>query len=428
MGDASHGTSEFYNWRSEITKRLITEKKFSFVGVESDWPDCYNVNRFVKGMPGSGESAYDVLYSFNRWPTWMWANREVVDLVEWLREHNKKLSEEQKVGFYDLDVYSLWESMEAVIRYLKKIDPEAVKIAMQAYRCFEPYGKSVEDYARATAFVPESCEDEVIDMLVDLRNKASQYKSDRIVNREEYFNAEQNAFVAKNAELYYRKMMQGGTATWNIRDSHMMDTLKHLMNFYGEVKDNGNNNNAKSIVWAHNTHIGDARYTDMTDAKMINLGQLVREYAFDKNVLLVGLGTYSGTVIAAKEWGEKMERMHVPEAVEGSWDSLMHKKSNAKNSLLIFSDDHTKKSIEEQLLSEENGEGTRNKRRRTRRGQRAIGVVYNPAYERYGNYVPTELGKRYDSFLYLDKTHGLHPLHMPEVKDEDLPETFPTGL
>jgi erythromycin esterase len=204
LGEASHGTSEFYGWRSEITKRLIKERGFSFIAVEGDWPDCYSVNRYIKGISGSSQSAYDILYSFNRWPTWMWANREIVDLVEWLREYNKNLSEEQRVGFYGLDVYSLWESMEAVIRYLRKIDPEAVKTAVEAYRCFEPYGKSVEDYARATAFVPESCEDEIIDMLVHLHSKANQYKSDGLASREGYFNAEQNAIVAKNAELYQK--------------------------------------------------------------------------------------------------------------------------------------------------------------------------------------------------------------------------------
>lgn len=256
LGEASHGTAEFYNWRSEISKRLIREKGFSFIAVEGDWPDCYNVNRYVKGIPDSGGSAYDVLYSFNRWPTWMWANKEIVDLIEWLRKHNEKLPEDQKVGFYGLDVYSLWESMESVIKYLQKVDPQAIRTAIEAYRCFEPYGKSVEDYARATAFVPESCEDEVIDMLIQLKSKANQYKSDGVGRREAYLNAEQNAIVAKNAELYYRKMIQGGTDTWNIRDSHMMDTLKRLMEFYGK-----DNDDAKSIVWAHNTHIGDARQT-----------------------------------------------------------------------------------------------------------------------------------------------------------------------
>jgi erythromycin esterase len=419
LGEASHGTSEFYSWRSEITKRLIKERGFSFIAVEGDWPDCYNVNRYIKGISGSGKSAYDILYSFNRWPTWMWANREIVNLIEWLREYNKNLSEEQRVGFYGLDVYSLWESMEAVIKYLRKVDPEAVKTAIEAYRCFEPYGKSVEDYARATAFVPESCEDEIIDMLVHLHGKANQYKRDGLASREGYFNAEQNAIVAKNAELYYRKMMQGGTATWNIRDTHMMDTLKRLMEFHGKQ--------AKSIVWAHNTHVGDARYTDMVEAKMVNIGQLVRKHAGDEKAALVGFGTYQGTVIAAKEWGENMERMHVPPAVEGSWDRLIHELSEGRNSLLIFRDYSLGEyNGKRQLIVEEEKEdlGTTIKR-----GQRAIGVVYNPKYEKYGNYVPTDLTRRYDALLYIDNTHALHPLHMPEVKeDKDLPETFPTGL
>ncbi|MDF2769402.1 MAG: putative erythromycin esterase [Nitrososphaeraceae archaeon] len=253
-------------------------------------------------------------------------------------------------------------------------------------------------------------------MLIQLKSKANQYKSDGVGRREAYLNAEQNAIVAKNAELYYRKMIQGGTDTWNIRDSHMMDTLKRLMEFYGK-----DNDDAKSIVWAHNTHIGDARQTDMADANMINIGQLVREHASEKNVVLVGFGTYKGSVIAAREWGEKMERMHVPSALEGSWDSLLHEQSNGSNSLIIFKGEDSKK-YKEQLLSEEEI--------RTKRSQRAIGVVYNPAYERYGNYVPTLLTKRYDAFLYIDETHALHPLHMPETKEdkEDLPETFPTGL
>ena len=307
LGEASHGTSEFYMWRAEITKRLITEKGFSFIAVEGDWPDCYRVNRYAKGMENSGSSAFEVLRAFSRWPTWMWANREIVDLIEWLRSHNKVIEkEDKKVGFYGLDVYSLWESLDTVIQYLQKNYPDAMKSAIEAYRCFEPYGRDVEEYARATAFIPESCEDEVMDMLIKLRQKTSEreegdgrLKGD---GREAYFNAEQNAVVAKNAELYYRTMMHGGVASWNVRDHHMMNTLERLMKFHGT--------NAKSIVWAHNTHIGDARATDMRQAKMVNLGQLAREQAGRDSVVLVGFGTYKGSVIASKEWGEPMERMH----------------------------------------------------------------------------------------------------------------------
>jgi erythromycin esterase len=444
LGEASHGTSEFYSWRTEITKRLIAEKKFSFIAVEDDWPDCYNVNRYVKGMSNyvisntnsdNINSAYDILYTFNRWPTWMWANREIIDLIEWLKKYNENLPEEQKVGFYGLDVYSLWDSMESVIKYLKRVDPNAIKMAIEAYRCFEPYRESVEDYARATAFVPESCEDEVIDMLINLRSKAGQYKTDGLGKREEYFNAEQNAIVAKNAELYYRKMIQGGTATWNIRDTHMMDTLKRLTDFYDGKYDgrsskdiNNNNLHSKSIVWAHNTHVGDARQTDMAAAKMINLGQLVREHASEQNVIIVGFGTYKGTVIAAKEWGEKMERMNVPPAVEGSWDNLIHKRTNGTNSILLFRGESDQRNNAEELIALHSKESIKDDNIKRKKGQRAIGVVYHPEYEKYGNYVPTTLAKRYDAFLYIDETHALSPLHMPEIHEKELPETFPTGL
>jgi erythromycin esterase len=234
LGEASHGTSDFYKWRMEITKHLISNGEFSFTAVEGDWPDCYDVNRYVKGLSDSNKGAYEVLYAFNRWPTWMWANKEIINLVEWLREYNANLPDEKIVGFYGLDVYSLWESMEVVLNYLRKVDPEAVKYAIEAYSCFEPYGKSVENYARATAFIPESCEDEVIDLLVTLRSKVCEYSQNGMEKSEEYFNAEQNELILKNAELYYRKMMHGGTETWNIRDSHMMETLKRLMNFYGK--------------------------------------------------------------------------------------------------------------------------------------------------------------------------------------------------
>lgn len=407
LGEASHGTSEFYSWRSEITKRLIREKGFSFIAVEGDWPDCYRVNRYAKDMPNSGSSSYEVLHAFNRWPTWMWANREIVDLIDWLRSHNKGLgkADNEKVGFYGLDVYSLWESLEAVMQYLHRNYQDAMKSAIEAYRCFEPYGRDVEEYARATAFIPESCADEVTDMLIQLRKKANEAVDGRLKKngKEAYFNAEQNAVVAKNAELYYRTMMLGGALSWNVRDHHMMNTLERLMKFHGK--------NAKSIVWAHNTHIGDARATDMRQTRMVNLGQLAREHVGREKVALVGLGTYSGSVIAAKEWGEPMERMPVPPAVDGSWDSFLHSVENkGQNKVLVFSDTDKMDTPAES------------------RGQRAIGVVYNPSYERYGNYVETILRARYDAFLFIDETHALHPLHMPVSPDEELPETFPTGL
>jgi len=414
LGEASHGTSEFYMWRAEITKRLVTEKGFSFIAVEGDWPDCYRVNRYAKGMENSGSSAYEVLHAFSRWPTWMWANREIVDLIEWLRSHNKGVENPgKKVGFYGLDVYSLWESLDVIMQYLHKNYPGAMKSAIKAYRCFEPYGRDVEEYAKATAFIPESCEDEVATMLIELRGKAGREDDDndgrfKADGREAHFNAEQNAVVARNAELYYRTMMHGGAASWNVRDHHMVNTLERLMKFHGS--------DAKSIVWAHNTHIGDARATDMRQAKMVNLGQLAREQAGHDNVVLVGLGTYKGSVIASKEWGKPMERMSVPAAIDGSWDSFLHHLDNnnvGQNKLLTFAD------IDKIEASSSFLEP---------KGQRAIGVVYNPSYEKYGNYVETILPIRYDAFLFIDETRALHPLHMPVSPDEELPETFPTGL
>lgn len=413
LGEASHGTYEFYIWRAEITKRLITEKGFSFIVVEGDWPDCYRVNRYIKGIENSGSlSAYEVLHEFSRWPTWMWANMEMVDLIEWLRLYNKGVENpNKKVGFYGLDVYSLWESLDAVMQYLQKNYPDAMKAAIEAYRCFEPYGRDIEEYAQATAFIPESCEEGVANMLIDLRRKAgggedeSEFKDNRGEIR---FNAEQNAVVAKNAELYYRTMMKGGAASWNVRDHHMMNTLERLMKFH--------DSDAKSIVWAHNTHIGDARATDMARAKMVNLGQLAREQVGRDNVVLIGFGTYKGSVIASKEWGKPMKRMLVPSAIDGSWDSFLHNLDDpgvVRNKLLTFDDAYNLQADSPFLES---------------KGQRAIGVVYNPSYEKYGNYVETILQARYDAFLFIDETHALHPVHMKVYPDEELPETFPTGL
>jgi erythromycin esterase len=446
LGEASHGTSEFYRWRTEITKRLIKEKGFSFIALEGDWPDCYKVNRYIKGFPDSENNAYDVLYSFNRWPTWMWANKEMIELVEWLKLYNNKqkqqlqeenvinssISNKKIVGFYGLDLYSLWESMEAIIQYLKKIDPTAIKNAIEAYNCFEPYGKDVENYARATAFVPENCEDEVIEMLSSLRNKMNVYSKKDYGNREEeeYFNAEQNAITAKNAELYYRTMIAGDIQSWNIRDNHMMETLERLIAFH----DKEDHSKAKAIVWAHNTHIGDARATDMSKDNMINLGQLVRERkssSSKNNTVLVGFGTYNGSVIAAKRWGDKMEEMKVPPAISESWDYILHNikidstiasSYTNNNKLIIFSRD-------DEDINNKINENSNNKIDNGKwRDQRAIGVVYNPQYEKYRNYVLTNLSLRYDAFLFIDETHALNPLHMSTIDDKDLPETFPTGV
>ena len=396
LGEASHGTSDYYTWRARISQRLIEGKGFAFIAVEGDWPDCYRVNRYIKGYPDSGDSADQVLHEFERWPTWMWANWEIVALTEWMREFNKGRQEDEKVGFYGLDVYSLWESMDAIMKYLEENDSEAVQLAKQAYRCFEPYGEDVQSYAWSTRMVPDTCEDEVVDLLMEMRKRTEQFKGDH----EEQFNAEQNALVLVNAERYYRAMVRSDSNSWNVRDYHMADTLDRLMEHTPK---------AKAIVWAHNTHVGDARATDMQRAGMVNIGQLVRERHSNMGVVLVGSGSYKGSVIAGEEWGAPMERMPVPEAQAQSWEDVLHRAGS-----------------DDKFLSMKTG-ALDSEELREVRGHRAIGVVYNPSIERFGNYVPTVLPARYDAFLYVDETEALHPLHMqPELAE--VPETYPWGL
>lgn len=399
LGEASHGTAEYYTWRTHISRRLITEKNFSFIAVEGDWPDCYRVNRYVKGLPDAGDSAREVLHAFERWPTWMWANEEVADLATWLRSHNSQQPDKLKVGFYGLDVYSLWESLYAVMAYLQRIDPSALPAARRAFRCFEAYGEDIQEYARAARFVPNSCEDEVVELLQELRRQAPAFHLD---GREAHFVAEQNALVLKNAEAYYRAMVRGGPDSWNIRDRHMTETLERLMRRHGPE--------ARGIVWEHNTHIGDARFTDMADQGEVNVGQLVRERHVTEGVTLVGFGSYRGSVIAGEEWEAPMRRMRVPPARPGSWEHVLHELS-ADDKMLLFG-----------------GAQPTSELLRTR-GHRAIGVVYRPEFEHYGNYVPTVLPRRYDAFLYLDTTQALHPLHEVQPLDEsEVPETYPSGV
>jgi erythromycin esterase-like protein len=398
LGEASHGTADYYDWRRRLSERLIAEKGFNFIAVEGDWPDCYRVNRYVKGRPNSGDSAQQVLHEFNRWPTWMWANEEVVELTEWLRSHNDSLPEEQKAGFFGLDVYSLWESMDAVMHYLQTTAPDAIKAARQAFQCFEPFDYDPQEYARATMWVPETCEDEVVHLLQEIRRQAPLYQLD---GHEDYFNAEQNALVIRNAEHYYRTMVRGDASSWNLRDGHMVETLNRLMDHHGP--------DAKAIVWEHNTHVGDARYTDMADDGMYNVGQLVRQQHMDAGVVLVGFSSYRGTVIAGDYWGAQMRKMPVPPGRPGSWEEALHDAVGV-NSLLLLDD-----IPEDSPLMEP-------------RGHRAIGVVYRPQMEAYGNYVPTILPRRYDALIYLDETCALHPLHIPASFEHEVPETYPTGV
>jgi len=397
LGEASHGTHEFYTWRSYISRRLIQEKNFNFIAVEGDWPDCYRINRYIKNYKDAGTDSKEVLSQFRRWPTWMWANWEILELTNWLKQYNSSIPLNKKIGFYGLDVYSLWESMEVIMQYLTKVDKKALETAKKAFECFEPYQKDEgRSYAKASQFVPEICEDEVLTLLKEIQQRLPRYDGDF----ENVFSTEQNALIAVNAEKYYRAMVNAGPHSWNIRDGHMADTLERLLNFHGS--------GSKVIVWEHNTHVGDARATDMVDDGMYNIGELARLKHNDKGVFLVGFGTYSGSVIAGRGWGAPMKRLNVPPAKKGSWENLLHE-AGKENKLLMMDDFMTDSFMESHI------------------GHRAIGVVYNPEYERLGNYVPSILPMRYDAFIFLNETKALHPLHI--VPDGHLvPETYPFGI
>ena len=395
LGEATHGTHEYYTWRAEISKRLIEEKGFSFVAVEGDWPDCYKINRWVKDLPDSGSTITEVLQSFNRWPTWMWANWEIVAFTKWMKNYNSRLEPEEKVGFYGLDVYSLWESMEIILKYLEKEDPETASLARQVADCFEPYRKN-DSYVSAYRGLNQRCRNEVVELLTEVRHNMENYQDER----EAGLNAELNSLVLKNAEKYYEAMASFDSSSWNVRDSHMVETLNTLMDYHGDE--------AKVIVWEHNTHIGDARATNMAAHGMHNLGQLVRQQHKKEGVLLVGFGSYQGSVIAGEFWGAKMEKMELPKAIEGSVEHLLHH-HGAENKLMIFDDDSPLKKLFKNRI-----------------GHRAVGVVYDPHHER-GNYVPSKLSQRYDAFLYIDVTKGVHPLHLHPT-GHLIPDTYPFGI
>jgi erythromycin esterase-like protein len=396
LGEATHGTHEFYTWRTAITKRLIEEKGFRFIAVEGDWPDCYKINRYIKGYDHQTRDELQLLGEFSRWPTWLWANWETAALVSWLHEYNSHKPNSEKAGFYGLDVYSLWESMDALVHYLDKTDPLSASLARKAIQCFEPYHQDGRHYAQAQLSLPGSCKEPVIRLLQSIRSKAAFYDHDP----EAALNSEQNAVIAVEAEKYYRSMVGFDHLSWNIRDQHMHETLQRLMAHHGKQ--------ARGIVWEHNTHIGDARYTDMESAGMINLGQLVRNQYGDKNVVLVGFGCYKGQVIAGREWGAPMEIMNIPPARKGSMEALLHEES-AENRLLLFNRSNRRERFKKNML------------------HRAIGVVYHPNREQYGNYVPSFVNDRYDAFIYLDETQAVHPL--PAQADlHKTPDTYPFEL
>lgn len=407
IGEASHGTHEFYRERAQITKRLIEEKGFSAVAVEADWPDAYRVNRYVRGISDDAD-AIDALKGFKRFPAWMWRNADVLDFVGWLRTHNDDLPPDaSRVGFYGLDLYSLHTSIEAVLAYLDKIDPEAARRARSRYACFDHFGKDEQAYGYSTALGnAESCEEEVVNQLLEIHRRAMDYaRRDGRVAMDDYFYAWQNARLVMNAERYYRSMFRGRVSSWNLRDSHMAETLDSLLTYLANQ-----NHPAKIVVWEHNSHLGDARATSMGQEGEWNVGQLARE-RYGHNAVLVGLTTYGGTVTAASNWDAPAERKRVRPALPGSFESVFHDAALPRFLLTLRNDRHTADALREPML------------------ERAIGVIYKPETERQSHYFRARLSDQFDAVIHFDETRAVEPLERTTEWDTgEVPETFPTGI
>lgn len=407
IGEASHGTHEFYRERAEITKRLIQEKGFTAVAVEADWPDAYRVNSYVRGVSDDATTD-EALGGFKRFPTWMWRNTDVVNFIDWLRDYNKALPPNAtKVGYYGLDLYSMHTSMEAVLGYLDKIDPEAAKRARHRYSCFEHFGENTQAYGYAASFgLSESCEDEALKQLMELQRRAAEYANrDGRVAEDEFFYAQQNARLVKNAEEYYRSIFRGRVSSWNLRDRHMAETLDQLVAHF-----NQQGIPAKFVVWEHNSHLGDARATDMGDAGELNVGQLVRQ-RYGSEAVLIGFSTYTGTVTAASNWGDTPERKQVRPALPESYEALFHKTGLPRFLLNLRNDDRAIARLREGKL------------------ERAIGVIYRPETERLSHYFYARLPDQFDALIHFDETRAVEPLERnPQWETGEPPETYPSAL
>jgi erythromycin esterase-like protein len=406
VGEESHGTHEFYRQRAQLTKLLIEEQQFTAVAVEADWPDAYRINRYVRGA-GPDLSALDALGGFRRFPQWMWRNADVLDFVGWLRDFNDASPPTHKVGFYGLDLYSLYSSIHEVLRYLDKVDPEAAKRARYRYGCFEQFNQNSQAYGYAASLGrSRSCEDEVVAQLTELQRRAQDYISrDGRVAADEFFYAQQNAQLIRNAEVYYREMFASNVSSWNLRYRHMTDTLGALLEHLERQ-----HSPSKIVVWAHNSHFGDARATELGESGELNVGQLARQRYHDDTVL-VGLTTYTGTVTAASEWDGAAERKRVRPALRDSYEALLHAVEVPRFALVCDE-------------SEELGSVLRQ-----RRLERAIGVIYLPQTERLRHYFHAQLSDQFDIVLHFDATRAVEPLERTaEWQRGEVEETYPTGL
>jgi erythromycin esterase-like protein len=403
LGEASHGTHEFYQERAEITKRLIVEKGFTAIAVEADWPDAWRVNRYVRGM-GEDTDADAALASFQRFPGWMWRNTVVRDFVEWLRDYNRSQVAQSQVGFYGMDLYSLFASMQAVLSYLEQKDPPAALRARQRYACFDHVGCSSQAYSYAAAWgIGKSCEAEVVAQLAEMRRSSAALFARG--DSDELFYAQQNARLVMNAEAYYREMFHSRVSSWNLRDSHMVETLQELerhLSRHGKA--------ARMAVWAHNSHLGDAGATEMGERGEWNVGQLMRE-RYSSDAVLIGFSTYHGMVTAATEWDGPALHRRIRPGLHGSYEALFHQVGIKRFMLLL-----------------QNNRALRNALREPRL-QRAIGVIYMPDSERQSHYFHTRLDQQFDAMIHIDETRALEPLDTGvHWSSPEAPETYPSGI
>jgi erythromycin esterase-like protein len=397
LGEASHGTSEFYRSRAAISKRLIERHGFNIVAVEADWPDAATIDRYVRHrQKREGEQT-----SFERFPTWMWRNAEVDDFVRWLREHNSQRPYEQMTGFFGLDLYNLDASMRAVIDFLEREDPEAAKIARRRYGCLEPWADHPATYGRMAIFEGYArCQVPVTEMMRDLMKRNFDCLS---AECDEWLDAAANARLVKNAEAYYRVMYEGAAESWNLRDTHMFETLSQLLDAKGP--------RSKAIVWAHNSHIGNAAHTDMGKRRgELNIGQLCKD-RFDNRARLIGFGTHTGTVAAADDWDEPMKIKRVRPSLEGSYERMSHDSGMARF-LLDLRAEEIGRDLKEAIGEE--------------RLERFIGVIYRPETERWSHYSECVLHKQFDAWVWFDETTAVTPLPGETRPGEE--ETYPFGL
>ena len=404
IGEATHGTHEFYRIRADLTLALIDRKGFNIVAAEADWPDAYRINRWVRHMSDDA-TPEQALADFTRFPRWMWRNDVVVDFCAWLHGWNRSRSTKERVGFYGLDLYSLHTSIEAVLTYLSRIDPEAARQARARYGCFERFGEDSQAYGYAASVgLSRSCEEDVAARRVELPRRAAEYaRRHGFVAEDEFFFAEQNARLVRNAEEYYRAMFAGRVESWNLRDTHMMETLQALMAWIGRQA-----GTARAVVWAHNSHLGDARATQMGEWGELNLGQLVRQ-EFGGEACLIGFSTHAGTVTAARDWDSPAEQRRVRPSLTGSYERLFHE-AGIERFAIRLKDEPVRSALTPTRL------------------QRAIGVIYVPETERASHYFRARLPEQFDLMLHVDETRALQPLERWAEIEADVPETYPTGM